>query len=86
MSWCRFDRSGAAMLAAAGISADGLCGLARIQGLKAIHLAALRAWMKDDSADLAATMAALDRALRQAERLLAMVPGLRRRDAAAETA
>jgi ubiquinone biosynthesis protein COQ9 len=66
---CRLERSFAAMLAAAGISADGLLGCARVQGLKAVAAFALRAWMTDDSADLAKTMAALDRALNQAERL-----------------
>lgn len=65
----RADRSAAAILAAAGVSPDGLLGCARIQGLKIVLLCALRGWMDDDSADLAKTMAALDRALERAERV-----------------
>ncbi len=65
---CRADRTAAAMLAAAGVSPDGLFGYARVQGMKVVLLCALRAWMDDDSADLAKTMAALDRALERAER------------------
>jgi len=66
---CRVDRSLSKMLAAAGISADGLPGLMRLQGYKLVHLAALRAWMKDDTDDLAKTMAAVDKALSRAERV-----------------
>jgi len=67
---CRADRSAATMLAAAGVSPDGLLGCARIQGMKMVLLCALRGWMDDDSADLAKTMAALDRALERAERVV----------------
>lgn len=66
---CRADRSAAMMLSAAGVSPDGLFGYARIQGLKVVLACALKAWMDDDSADLAKTMAALDRALARAESL-----------------
>jgi len=66
---CRADRSAAAMLAAAGVSPDGLLGYARIQGMKVVLLCAARAWIDDDSADLSKTMAALDRALARAERI-----------------
>jgi hypothetical protein len=82
----RTNRSAAAMLGAAGLSADGPCGFLRVQGLKAIFLAALRAWVRDDTADMANTMAALDKALRQAERLLSLNPLRRPRDKAAEAA
>jgi len=60
-------RSMAAMLEAAGLSASGVVGLLRIKGLSAVYLMALRAWLGDDSADKAHTMAVLDRALRRAE-------------------
>jgi hypothetical protein len=56
------------MLEAAGISGSGLRGMLRAKGLTAVWLYALRAWDRDDSADLSGTMAALDRALVQAER------------------
>jgi AcrR family transcriptional regulator len=55
------------MLEAAGVSARGLAGALRVQGLVGVWLYALRAWRKDESADLSVTMAALDRALHRAE-------------------
>jgi AcrR family transcriptional regulator len=60
-------RSMAAMLEAAGLSASGVAGLLRIKGVSAVYLMTLRAWLGDDSADKAHTMAVLDRALRRAE-------------------
>lgn len=69
------------MLEAAGIPAGGLRGWLRAQALAALYLAVMREWFEDDSPDLARTMAALDRRLRQAERLS---PALRRRPGAAE--
>ena len=68
-SLARLDRSMAAMLEAAGISAEGLGGLLKVKGLGAVYLAGLRAWFRDESEDMAKTMAALDRALSRAERL-----------------
>ena len=63
------------MLEAAGISASGLRGLLRVQGLTAVWLYTLRAWGRDESTDLSGTMAALDRALAQAEQFAGMVGG-----------
>jgi AcrR family transcriptional regulator len=60
-------RSMAAMLEAAGISSAGLAGALRAKGLTAIYLATLRDWFRDDTADKAKTMAALDAWLRRAE-------------------
>lgn len=57
------------MLEAAGLEAAGPAGALRVQGLGAVWLAALRAWEKDESEDLSGTMAALDRALDQADRV-----------------
>jgi hypothetical protein len=62
-------RAMAWMLEAAEIDTAGLPGLARAKGLTAVWLATLRAWARDESPDLGATMAALDRALDQAERV-----------------
>lgn len=56
------------MLEAADLPASGVKGALRVQGLGLVWLATLRAWVEDDSADLSATMAALDRALDQADR------------------
>lgn len=71
------------MLETAGISGSGLKGALRVQGLVAIHLAALRAWMRDDSDDLSKTMAELDKRLGQAAKLSnLMAAGLKRAEAA----
>jgi AcrR family transcriptional regulator len=65
-------RSLANMLEVAGLSASGLRGALRIEGLGAIYAAALRVFLKDDTADLSKTMAELDKRLGQAERCLNM--------------
>lgn len=57
------------MLEAAGLSAVGLRGIVRAKTLVGVWLYALRAWKDDESADLSGTMAAMDKALDQAERL-----------------
>ncbi|MCF3946242.1 TetR family transcriptional regulator [Acidiphilium sp. AL] len=59
------------MLEGAGISARGLRGEIRKKGLLAVWAWTLRAWLRDESADLAATMAALDKALTRADRAAA---------------
>jgi len=56
-------------LEGAGVSTAGIAGALRVQGLAGVWVAAARAWDGDESADLGATMAALDRALDQAERV-----------------
>jgi AcrR family transcriptional regulator len=65
----RLERSMAAMLEAARLSAGGLRGLLRAKALGLAYLATLRVFLSDDSADLAATMAALDRNLGRLDRL-----------------
>lgn len=60
-------RSMAWMLEAAGVSTSGLQGAARVSGLTAIYLHGLKTWMNDEGADLAKTMAALDKDLGRAE-------------------
>lgn len=60
-------RSMGLMLELAGLSSDGLRGALRVKGLMAIYLAALRVWLRDDSADMAKTMASLDGYLRRVE-------------------
>ncbi len=56
------------MLEAAGIETNGLRGAARVAGLTGLYLNVVRTWAKDESEDLSATMAALDKALNRAER------------------
>ncbi len=63
----------ASMLEAAGLSPAGPIGALRTKGLVLVYLVALRAWLKDDSTDLAKTMAALDRGLCQAEKMAAFL-------------
>ena len=67
------QRSMALMLEAADLSASGPKGLIRIKGLAAIYLATLRVWLRDDSLDMAKTMAALDGYLRRVEGILRQV-------------
>ena len=55
------------MLEGAGISAVGPLGTLRAKGLLAVWIWTLRAWQRDGSDDLSATMAALDQALSRAE-------------------
>ncbi len=55
------------MLQAAGLPASGLSGQLATNGLLAVWLYTVRAWQTDDTADLSATMAALDKALARAE-------------------
>ncbi|MSP68184.1 MAG: TetR family transcriptional regulator [Alphaproteobacteria bacterium] len=68
----RLLRSMAWMLEVAGIGTGGIAGCLRVGGLAAIHADVMRTWLKDDSEDKAETMAALDRRLRQAERLIGL--------------
>ena len=63
------------MLDAAEIPSGGPTGALRVHGLAAVWTYALRAWEKDESADMSATMAALDRALDRAVQAEAMLPG-----------
>jgi AcrR family transcriptional regulator len=53
------------MLAAAELDAGGLAGMVRRKLLGGIYLDTLRVWLKDDGADMAATMAHLDKRLEQ---------------------
>lgn len=82
-TWPRLVKSMAWMLEAAGVDSSGLAGLVRTKGLAVIYLAAMRAWLSDDSADLARTMAVLDRGLRQAEAAIRFLDKGRQRARAA---
>ncbi|MBV9862537.1 MAG: TetR/AcrR family transcriptional regulator [Alphaproteobacteria bacterium] len=65
------------MLEAAGIAPVGLGGAVAVRLTTAAYLATMRVWLRDDSLDLARTMATLDARLRRIERWLD--PGGRRR-------
>jgi uncharacterized protein with von Willebrand factor type A (vWA) domain len=66
------------MAESAGVETGGIAGMLRVKGVAAVYLATLRAWLADDSADNAKTMAALDRALKQAEFFARSLPGFTR--------
>lgn len=63
-------RSMKKMLQLADIETDGWQGCLRIAGLTALYLKVMRVWIKDDSVDMAATMAVLDKALDKAEQAM----------------
>ena len=57
------------MLEAAGLSSAGLNGRLRVKALGALYLSLLPVWLRDDSEDMARTMAVLDRRLRRLDRM-----------------
>jgi hypothetical protein len=63
------------MLQGAGVDATGPRLEIQVKGLMAVGLYALRAWMDDESEDLVATMAALDKALGQAGQFASWLGG-----------
>lgn len=77
MIWTANLRSMRWMLDAAGVPSGGLSGALRMQGLAAVWAYALRAWERDEGADLPATMAAVDRGLDRAVQAEDMLPGRR---------
>ena len=62
-------RSMAWTLESAGVGSNGLKGRLRTKGLVVVYLASLRVWLRDETEDLAPTMAALDKRLARAESL-----------------
>jgi AcrR family transcriptional regulator len=64
----RLLRSMQWMLEAAEISTSGIGGIIAVKLTAAAYVATFRVWLRDDSPDLAPTMAALDRRLRGIER------------------
>jgi AcrR family transcriptional regulator len=78
---CRLKRSMACMLEAALLSTTGLRGALRVKALAVAYLATLRVFLRDDSPDMAATMAALDRNLSHLGRLARLCSRTRYRPA-----
>ena len=78
---CRLKRSMACMLEAALLSTTGLRGALRVKALAVAYLATLRVFLRDDSPDMAATMAALDRNLSRLGRLARLCSRTRYRPA-----
>ena len=77
--WCRLRRSLVWMLEAANLDSSGLCGAIRVKGLGLVYLPTLRVWLRDESEDMAKTMAALDRRLARIDDVLSALRGSRRR-------
>lgn len=68
IAWARgLRRSMSWTLAAAGAGGSGVCKRLSTKGLIVVWLFAVRAWLSDDSSDMAKTMVALDKALARAE-------------------
>jgi len=65
------------MLEAADIPTGGVRGAIAVKLAAAAYLSAMRVWQRDDSPDLARTMAALDARLRRIEGCFGSVPGRR---------
>ncbi len=59
------------LLEAAGVSAQGVRGELRKRGLLLVWGYGVQAWMRDESEDLSATMAAVDKALNHADSIAA---------------
>jgi ubiquinone biosynthesis protein COQ9 len=74
---CANRRSMRWMLQGAGVTARGPGGALQVRGLLAVWLWAVRAWERDESEDLSGTMAAVDSALRRADRVAAWLYGQR---------
>ncbi|WP_340115682.1 TetR family transcriptional regulator [Pelagibius sp. 7325] len=73
----RLGRSMAATLEAAGFSTTGCRGVLRVKGLAAIYLSTVRVWLRDDSEDMAATMAHLDKQLSRIDNLVGRLKSYR---------
>lgn len=71
---CCFRTSMKLMLETAHIPTSGPFGALRTKGGLVVYAAAFRAWLKDDSKDMSKTMAALDKALIQAEKIAQRLP------------
>jgi ubiquinone biosynthesis protein COQ9 len=68
------------MLHAADQPTSGIRGALRVKGLVAVWVWAMRAFERDESEDLSATMAALDTALGRAHEMVRWISGGRSRD------
>ena len=77
---CATRRSMRWTLHAAGQPTDGLRGALRIKGLEAVWTWTLRTFVRDESEDLSATMAALDTTLGRADRIATWLSGERPKD------
>ncbi len=75
---CNLHRLGRWLLDATGSTDGRLVDAVARRVLAVIYVRAFNVWLRDDTPDLARTLAELDRRLQQAERLAGWVHGLRR--------
>ncbi len=68
---CETLRSAGWLLEGAGVSARGIRGELRKRGLAAVWAWGVRAWLRDETEDLSATMAAVDTALTRTDQIAA---------------
>lgn len=61
------------MLEASDISTSGIKGAIRVAGLTGVYLRVLKVWMRDDTPDMAGTMAALDKSLGKVDRFASLL-------------
>ena len=73
----RVCRSIGAIAERAGVATTGPLGAMRIKALVGLHAWVVRAWLADDSADMARTMKALDKGLERLEAIAQSFPGAR---------
>ena len=72
-SCARIHASMRLMLETAGLGSTGFQGELKARGLTIIYANSFRVWLDDESPDLAATMAALDRSLMRAEQIMGLL-------------
>ncbi len=80
------DRSMRWMLETAGVRTRGLRGELRVRALSGLWIWTMRAWERDETSDMSATMRVLDTALARAERLAGWFGGGPRPEFSAEEA
>jgi AcrR family transcriptional regulator len=66
------------MLAAADVDTEDALGMVKVQGAAIVFARTLDAWFTDDSADMAATMARLDKELGNGERIMGRLEDINR--------
>ena len=62
------------ILEACGEDTSGVKGAIKVVGLSGLYLKTLKTWVDDDSPDMAATMAALDNSLKNADEWVNRLP------------
>ncbi|MCB1969291.1 MAG: hypothetical protein R3D03_09125 [Geminicoccaceae bacterium] len=79
LTFCNLDRMASALADAAGIRLRGMAGRAARRMLMLAYAQAFRVWLHDDSEDMAATMAEVDKRLGHLDRMAGLACRLRRR-------